>query len=138
MNFLYSITHTNCTTNNERTDSMICKNCNAYNDSRANFCCKCGGELYHSAMVTSPVTDKVTAYSIPTMGVRAFSGMGNGYLQSAIQNVVSSGYPNSDTYHTYPTGADVYKKNNGSWICPDCGEENDASKIFCTSCGKYR
>ena len=89
MNFLYSITHTNCTTNNERTDSMICKNCNAYNDSRANFCCKCGGELYHSTMVTSPVTDKVTAYSIPTMGVRAFSGMGNGYLQSAIQNVVS-------------------------------------------------
>jgi len=117
---------------------MVCKNCNAFNDGRANFCRKCGGELYHSTMVTSPVTDKVTAYSIPTMGVRAFSGMGNSYLQSAMQNAASSGYPHSDTYHTYLTGADVYMKNDGTWICPDCGEENASSKLSCRGCGRYR
>lgn len=117
---------------------MICKNCNSFNDDRANFCYKCGGELYRGTMVTSPMTDSVTAFSIPTMGVRAFSGLGNGYLQSAVQNVMESGSPSSETYHTYHTGANVHMKRNGSWICPDCGEENDSSKIFCTSCGKYR
>ena len=89
-------------------------------------------------MVTSPVTDKITPYSIPTMGVRAFSGIGNAYLQDAVQNAASSEYPKSDTYHTYPTYADVYKKSNGRWICPDCGEENDSTKLSCRGCGRYR
>lgn len=119
---------------------MICKNCRAWNDSRANFCSRCGGELYESTLVTSPIADRVTATSAPTSGVRAFSGIGNGYLQSAVNYFTnaSEARPRSDAYHTYPTGAKVSLRKNGSWICPDCGELNGHEKLFCPACGKYR
>ena len=117
---------------------MICKKCLAWNDDRANFCRKCGGELYESTLVTSPMTDNVTAYSIPTMGVRAFSGIGSGYLQSAVQNVAESGSPQSEAYHTYYTGAQVRPDEHGQWICPDCGERNRNNTLFCAGCGRYR
>ena len=119
---------------------MICKKCNSWNDSRANFCAKCGGELYESTLVTSPVTDRVTATNPPTTGIRAFSGMGNGYLHSAAMNVTnaSESYPRSDAYHSYPTMAKVHLRKGGTWICPDCGELNGHEKLWCSGCGKYR
>lgn len=120
---------------------MICKKCNAWNDDRANFCCKCGGELYKSTLVTSPITNTVTAYGAPTSGVRHFSGIGNGYLQSAALAWRNSIEPQSDayhTYHTYHTGAKVHLNKNGTWICPDCGEKNGHEMLYCSSCGKYR
>ena len=119
---------------------MICKNCHANNDSRANFCAKCGGELYKGTLVTSPVSDRIVATNSPTTGVRQFSGIGNGYLQSAVMHVtnVSEARPRSDTFHSYPTGAKVYLRKDGMWICPDCGELNGHEKLYCPSCGKYR
>lgn len=119
---------------------MICKNCNAWNDSSANFCAQCGGELYESTLVTSPNTDRVTATYAPTAGIRVFSGFGNGYVQSAAMNVLNSveQTPRSDAYHSYPTRAKAYLRKNGTWICPDCGELNGHEKLYCTSCGKYR
>lgn len=119
---------------------MICKNCNAYNDSRANFCAQCGGELYESTLVTSPIVGSVTATNAPTSGIRAFSGIGNGYLQSAAMRVRNSieDSPRSDTYHSHPTRARAYIRKNGTWICPDCGELNGHEKLYCTSCGRYR
>ncbi len=117
---------------------MICKKCHAWNDDRANFCCKCGGELYKGTLVTSPISDTVTAYGAPTSGIRYFSGIGNGYLQSAAIAVQKHTTPHSDTYHTYPTGAKVHLNKNGTWICPDCGEKNGHEKLYCTSCGRYR
>ncbi|MBQ5565261.1 MAG: zinc ribbon domain-containing protein [Clostridia bacterium] len=117
---------------------MICKTCKSWNDDRANFCRNCGGELYKGTLVTSPITDSVTAYSIPTSGVRAFSGIGSGYLQSAAMSVRRDIEPRSDAYHSYPTGAKVYLDKSGTWICPDCGERNTHEKLYCVSCGKYR
>ncbi len=117
---------------------MICKKCNAWNDDRANFCVKCGGELYKGTLVTSPITNSVTAFSAPTSGIRAFSGIGNAYLQSAALKAHDTMFPRSDAYHSYPTGAKVHLGKDGTWICPDCGEKNGHEKLFCTSCGKYR
>lgn len=119
---------------------MVCKNCSAWNDDRANFCSRCGGELYKSTLVTSPVAPYVAPAAIPTSGVRTFSGIGNGYLQSALIRTsnVSEASPRSDTYHSYPTRAKPRLRRDGSWICPDCGELNGHEKLYCTSCGKYR
>ena len=120
--------------------NMICKRCYSRNDNDANFCSKCGGELYEGTLVTSPVTDRVTAQSVPTSGIRAFSGIGNGYLHSAAMTAftASEAEPRSDTYHSYPTRAKVHLSKNGTWICPDCGELNGHEKLWCTGCGKYR
>lgn len=119
---------------------MFCKNCHAYNDSRANFCTKCGGELYQSTLVTSPIVGRLTATNAPTMGIRVFSGMGNGYLQSAVMRVTNSfeESPRSDAYHTHTTGAKAHLRKDGTWICPDCGELNGHEKLWCGGCGKYR
>ena len=119
---------------------MICKNCSAYNDSRANFCSQCGGELYESTLVTSPLVDRVTPTSAPTAGIRAFSGIGNGYLQSAAIRMTNdiTGQPRSDTYHSYKTQAKARPRSDGAWICPDCGELNGHEKLYCTGCGRYR
>ena len=117
---------------------MVCKSCNAWNDDNANFCRKCGGELYKSTLVTSPITGSVTAYSAPTSGIRYYSGIGNAYLQSAAQLVRDSYVSHSDAYHSYPTNAKVYLNKDGTWICPDCGETNTHERLFCSSCGKYR
>ena len=117
---------------------MICKKCSAWNDDNANFCHKCGGELYSSTLVTSPITNSVAATNIPTTGIRVFSGIGNGYLQSTANFIRNNYNPRSDTYRSYPTGAKVHLNKNGTWICPDCGEKNGHEKLFCTSCGRYR
>ena len=119
---------------------MICKNCSAWNDSSANFCSQCGGELYKSTIVTSPNAERITATNAPTSGIRAFSGIGNGYLHSAAMSAINSGSaePRSDAYHRHPTRAKAYLRKNGTWICPDCGELNGHEKLYCTSCGKYR
>ncbi len=117
---------------------MICKNCTAWNDDNANFCRKCGGELYKSTLVTSPIRDTVTATNVPTTGIRVFSGIGNGYLQSTANSIRNSFNTRSDTYRSYPTRARVHLNKNGTWICPDCGERNGHEKLFCIGCGKYR
>ncbi len=120
---------------------MICKNCLAHNDERANFCSQCGGELYKGTLVSSPVAKgRVTATNSPTTGIRVFSGLGNGYLQSAVIRTtnVSEATSRSDTYHSYPTGAKAHLRKNGTWICPDCGELNGHEKLWCGGCGKYR
>ena len=28
--------------------------------------------------------------------------------------------------------------SNGSWICKECGTKNDARKLYCKDCGKYK
>ncbi len=123
---------------------MVCKNCSAWNDDRANFCAKCGGELYKSTLVTSPVSKSVTATAVPTTGIRAFSGIGNAFLKSADLEAPSAltGVPRSDTYHSYyntfTTGAKARLRKDGMWICPDCGELNGHEKLYCTGCGRYR
>ena len=119
---------------------MICKKCRAFNDDRANFCAECGAPLYQNVPVTIPVSDRVVAISAPTSGIRAFSGIGNAYMQSAAIHAVNAAgaSPRSDAYHAYPTGAKVHLRKNGTWICPDCGEANGHEKLWCTSCGKYR
>ena len=119
---------------------MVCKKCSAWNDDSAKFCSKCGGELYKSTMVTSPIHGRVAPTAIPTSGVRAFSGIGNGYLQSVVNSTLSTSEAaaRSDTYHSYPTHARIIPRSDGTWICPDCGELNGHEKLYCTGCGRYR
>ena len=102
---------------------MVCKSCNAWNDDNANFCRKCGGELYKSTLVTSPITGSVTAYSAPTSGIRYYSGIGNAYLQSAAQLVRDSYVSHSDAYHSYPTIAKVYLNKDGTYAIASAVKE---------------
>ncbi len=112
----------------------------ANNDPSANFCTVCGGELYESTIVTSPNADRVTSTYAPTSGIRAFSDFGNGYLQTAAMAAANdhTAQPHRKPYDTHKTTAKAHVKENGTWICPDCGELNGQERLFCLGCGKYR
>lgn len=117
---------------------MVCRNCSFWNDDRAKFCCHCGEELNDDTMVSVPIADTVTAYSAPTSGIRFFQNIGNGFLQSAVENVRRSELPHESGYRNYTTHATVRPMKNGDWICPDCGEKNVHTEINCRGCGRYR
>ncbi len=116
---------------------MNCKTCNYPNYDNANFCCRCGAPLYKDTVVSSPVGKTVTAYSIPTSGIRAFQGIGNYALQRAVLEVRNRG-KNHQKLKEYTTYAKVQPMENGEWFCPDCGELNNHNDRSCRGCGKYK
>lgn len=117
---------------------MICTNCKHENYNDSNFCYYCGSELRKNTLVSSPVGDTVTAYSIPTSGVRFYQGIGNAILQGASVLMRNKESMTDTKYRNYHTNARVHPLENGDWFCPDCGEKNHSNDRSCRGCGKYK
>lgn len=117
---------------------MKCKHCQHKNSPQANFCYNCGAQLHRNTVVSAPVSNTVSAYSIPTSGIRYFQGIGNGYLQSAAIALRNKQNFEENGFHEYTTGARVQPLKNGDWFCPDCGEKNNHNDRSCRGCGKFK
>lgn len=117
---------------------MYCRNCEQWNEDNANFCSHCGSELHKETVVSAPIVPPVTAYSIPTSGVRYFQGIGNYALQNAVQIIRDSEKPAGSAYKGCKNHAKVQPLRNGDWFCPDCGEFNSHNEFSCRGCGRYK
>lgn len=118
---------------------MICKKCKHKNYNGANFCFNCGAQLHKNTLVSAPIGGTVTAYSIPTSGIRYFQGIGNGYIQSAAMMLRNKeSYSSKGKLKEYYTNARVHPLGSGAWFCPDCGEMNGSNDRSCRGCGKYK
>lgn len=101
-----------------------CKKCSFENYDGTKFCQGCGEKL-------------------PRKGALNFNGVaGNGMKGASIaplaamsaeksgrQEFAASGSKSSQRVKTVPL-------RDGSWFCPDCGEHNKPSQMFCNGCGR--
>lgn len=117
---------------------MNCNSCNYPNNDNANFCCRCGAELYNDTLVSESIGNTATAFSIPTAGVRAFSGVNGNYALQTAAMAVRNSVKEHETLREYTTNVKVQPMENGDWFCPDCGELNNHNDRSCRGCGKYK
>lgn len=119
-------------------EEMICKHCKHKNEDNSNFCYYCGAQLHKNTLVSAPIGDTVTAYSIPTSGIRYFQGIGNPLLQISSLMIRNKESLTDKKIRNYHTNAEVHPLKNGEWFCPECGEKNHPNDRSCRGCGKYK
>ncbi len=115
---------------------MICKKCKHWNEDVGRFCVYCGAPLRKETVVTDDSGEVVTAFGVPTAGIRYFAGIGNPYLQVASMELRGQLQTHSEGITEHHTAAHVKPLSGGDWYCPDCGEKNHYYERICMGCGK--